>query len=366
MGLGIAIRLNDAPDNTVAAAAYVEIQERIGHATLFSLEYVLDIGNGDLPLLNEDKLGPGSEISVLAPTPDGTACLVKGPVFSQQIHLHHGGEDSSLVVIGADSLIKLDREDKAAAWADQTDSDAVSAILSQGGFTPDVDTTSAGHPETKHSLIQRETDLAFIRRLARRNGCLFWLTADEQGVETAHFKRPVLTGTAAAELVINLSNPAPNLNELDISWDVEAATQADATEIDLNNKSDISGAVQRSPLSALGGQALADIVTDSRVAHVFAPVDDSGDLQARSEAALIDSSFFVRATGTTTFTALGTVLRAHTLVNLRGAGSRHSGLWLCAAVRHVIDVDEYRMEFELIRNGWNSSGASSPLGGLNL
>jgi hypothetical protein len=88
------------------------------------------------------------------------------------------------------------------------------------------------------------------------------------------------------------------------------------------------------------------------VAHVFAPVDDNGDLQARSEGALIDASFFVRANGTTTLTSLKKILRSHTLVKLRGAGARHSGLWFCAAVRHIIDVTEHRMEFELIRNGW--------------
>jgi hypothetical protein len=201
-------------------------------------------------------------------------------------------------------------------------------------------------------LIQRETDLAFIRRLARRNGNLFWVTCDESGVETAHFKRPPLDGQAACDLVINLTDPRSNVTALEISWDVERPTKAVPAELDLNNLSDLSGEVERSPLTALGGTALADIVSDPRVVHVTAPIDDNGDLQARGEGAVIEASFFVRASGSTTLSALGKVLRAHTLVNLRGVGSRHSGLWLCSSVRHAMDQTEHVMEFELIRNGW--------------
>jgi hypothetical protein len=352
MGLGIAIRVDGAPDATAAAAATVEVIERAGQPTYYRLGYTVDITDGDFPLLKEGKLGPGSELSILVPSPDATHCLVKGPVYGQQIRFEQGGSGSMLTVLGADSSIKMDREDKVAVWTDLTDSSAASSILSAAGLTADVETTQPGHFEPKHTLVQRETDLAFLRRLARRNGALFWITCDELGVETAHFKRPVLDGEAVLDLVVNIPDPKPNVTALEITWDVERPTSTAAAEVDLNDKSDISGAVTRSPLTALGGSALADIVTDARVAHVYAPVDDSGDLQARSEGTLIEASFFVRATGTTTLSALGKVLRSHTLVNLRGVGSRHSGLWFCAAVRHVIDAAEHQMEFELIRNGW--------------
>src|SRR6185369_10037755 len=98
MGLGISIRLGGSPDDTVASAALVKVVEKIGEPTSFNLEYALDIAEGDLPLLSEDKLGPGSEISILVPTSDSTYCLVKGPVYGQQIHLVQGGSGSVLEV----------------------------------------------------------------------------------------------------------------------------------------------------------------------------------------------------------------------------------------------------------------------------
>jgi hypothetical protein len=352
MGLGVSLRVGGAPDETVASASRVEVVERVGQPTQYRIEYSLDSEDGDFPLLKESNLGPGSELQVLVPTADGAECLVKGPIYGQEIHFEQGGSGSLLVVLGADSLITLDREDKVVAWSDLADSDAVSTILLHASLTPDVESTQAGHMETKHTLIQRETDLAFVRRLARRNGYLFWLSCDEFGIETAHFKRPPLNGGAKCDLVINLTDPRSNVTSLDICWDVERPTRADASEVDLNSKSDISGEVQRSPLTALGGTGLADIVSDERVVHVHAPVDDNGDLQARGEGALIESSFFLRASGATTLSALGKVVRSHTLVNLRGVGSRHSGLWFCSAVNHSIDPTEHTMAFELIRNGW--------------
>jgi hypothetical protein len=352
MAQGVAIRVDNVPDPLAAAATSVEVSEQMGQPTYYSLDYTLDTEEGDFPLLKEGMLGPGSELSVVVSPGGESECLVKGPVCGQQIRLQHGGSGSTLTVQGADSSIKLDRENKVAAWAELTDSSAVSSILAQAGLTPDVETTQAGHFELKHTLIQRETDLNFIRRLARRNGFLFWITCDALGIETAHFKRPVLDGAAACDLVINLSDPKPNLTALDIFWDVERPTQTDSLELDLNTKSDITGTVQKSPLTALGGTALADIVSEPRTAHVYAPVDDSGDLQARNEGTLIDASFFLRATGSTTLSALGKVLRSHSLVNLRGVGTRHSGLWFCSAVRHSIDSTEHRMDFDLVRNGW--------------
>ena len=354
MGLGIAIRVDGAPDETAASAATVEVIERIGQPTYYRLEYSLDIEGGDFPLLTDARLGAGSELSILVPAPDGDHCLVKGPVYGQQIHFEHGGSGSTLTVLGGDSSIKLDREDKVVAWSELTDSDAASSILSQAGFAADVEATSASHTEAKHTLIQRETDLAFLRRLARRNGYLFWIACDAAGAETAHFKRPALDGEAVLELIVNLTDPPSNVTSLELSWDVERPTSSESLELDLNTKEDINGAAARSPLTALGGTALADIATDPRIAHVRAPADDSGDLTARGEGALIEASFFVRASGATTLSALRGVIRAHTLVNLRGAGSRHSGLWLCSAVRHTIDGSEHRMDFDLIRNGWTA------------
>jgi hypothetical protein len=83
-----------------------------------------------------------------------------------------------------------------------------------------------------------------------------------------------------------------------------------------------------------------------------APGDDSAEVKARAEGAAFEAEWFVQATLETTLAALGAPVRAPSVVELRGAGSLHSGKWLVAAVRHSIDATGHRMTVDLVRNAW--------------
>jgi hypothetical protein len=352
MGLGIAIEVGGSADADLAGATWVEVTERMGEMTTYRIRYDFNTSNGDFPLLADGRIDAGSELTIVEPVNGSDNCLVKGPVTAQVVHFQHGGAGSWVEVHGADNSIRMDRESKAAVWSDISDSDAISSILSQYSLDADADSTDAQHMETKHTLIQRDSDLQFVQRLARRNGFLFWITCDGDGNETAHFKRPPLDGDGDPELRINLDNN--NLQWLDLDWDVEKPTSAVAADVDLSDESDIDGSVEKSPLDPLGTQALSDIVTDTRSLHLIAPVDDSGDLQSRGEGALIDAGWFVRARCETTLSALKNLVRAHTLVAVSGLGPRHSGKYFVSAVKHTIDQSEHRMEIELVRNAWGN------------
>src|ERR1041385_4009151 len=126
MGLGISIQLGGASNATLMQAASVEVIERVGVPASYRIGFALDTSDGDFPLMIEDAFKPGGEVSLLVQTSGGTTyCLVKGPVYGQEVHFEHGGSGSLLSVLGADALIKLDREDKVVQWSDVTDSDAV-------------------------------------------------------------------------------------------------------------------------------------------------------------------------------------------------------------------------------------------------
>lgn len=351
MSVGVAIAVDGVPDEQLGEATSVEVLERAGETASYRLRYPLDIAEGDLPLLVDGRLGPGSELSVLAPAARGVECLVKGPVHAQEVHLEHGGEGSRLEVRGADSSIAMDRELRSVVWDGVGDADAVSSIVSGYGYVPDVERSSALHTEPKHTLVQRDSDLRFTRRLARRNGFLFRVTCDPLGIETAHFRPPALDGAPAAELAINTDEPT--LLSFELDWDVERPTSAEGLQLDLNGKTDLDAGVGAPPLRALGSAGLDAITGDVRSIHVSAPVDDAGDLRARAEGALIEAGWFVTGRCTTSVEALGRVLRAQTVVEVTGAGSRHSGRYFVAGVRHLIDASTHRMELELRRNGWD-------------
>ncbi len=353
MGLGISIRVKDKPDAELTGAARVEVHERIDEATTFLLRYPIGIVETDLPFLLDARVGPESELAVVKPIDGVNHFLVKGPVRGQNVRLSHGGGgDNWVEVVGADATIMMDREVKAQVWADTSASDAVSTIVGRYGFTADVEATPAKHPEDKHALVQRDTDLRFVRRLAKRHGFLFWLTADDKGKHTAHFRRPKLDGAPAVKLKIN--KQPPDIGWLDLSWDVERPSSALAAQHDLVSNGDLSGAVAKSPLAPLGVKDLPSVAPAVRSVQIVAPVDEAGDLAARSEGALIEAGWFTRACCQTGLHLTGSLIRPHTLVELAGAGTRHSGIYFVAAVRHVIEATGHVMELELCRNAWSA------------
>jgi hypothetical protein len=352
-GVAILVDAGQTADADVSGTTVVEVTERLGEPTLFSLQYAVSPAGGDLTWLSDGRLSPGTTLSMRAPSPDGEVCLVKGPVTGQRIRLIHGGAGSTLEVLGADTSMTMDRETKTVVHLEVTDSDVVSLVLADYGLVPDVASTDARYSETGRPLVQRETDLRLLQRLARRNGFVFWVDCDAAaGVESGHFRRLDLGAPAAQRLAIN-QDPA-NLEALDLRWDAERPTTTVAKALDAGTLEVADGSVASTPLTLLGDQGLQQITGDTRSMILTAPMADSAELRARAEGALIEADLFVQATGSTTVSALGSVLRAHTIVELTGAGQRHSGRYLVTGVRHTIDSTRHEMRFELARNAWGA------------
>ncbi len=82
------------------------------------------------------------------------------------------GDNPELVVSGYDQLFGLTTGKVTRFWEDSTDSDAVTEVLSALGLTTDIQSTSP----TKNRIDQnQEADMAFVKKLAERNGFTFYL-----------------------------------------------------------------------------------------------------------------------------------------------------------------------------------------------
>ncbi|MCG8327019.1 MAG: hypothetical protein MI974_05000 [Chitinophagales bacterium] len=355
MGLGALITLNGVPTPSLSGAGQVIVYERYGETTYYQIRYPIDIVDGDISRIGDSSLDPGSILGVTVLADIQPACLVKGPVIGQSIHLEDGGAGSYVVVKGADTSLTMAREFKSQVWPNVSDSEAVMAILGTYGLIPDVTPTTARHLELKHSLVQRQSDLDFVRKLARRNGFIFWVDCNPLFIETAHFKRPNLLAPALMDLNINQEDN--NIESFDIVWDAERPTSVQGIQLDLGTKTPIPAPVLISPQTGLGALNLQSITRDLRSIYLAAPVDDAGDMLARNEGALIEADWFIMARCRTSIHQTGgRLVRAHEVVNVNGAGSRHSGKYLVAEVKHIIDHTAHVMEIELIRNAWNPSG----------
>ncbi|HET6611387.1 MAG TPA: contractile injection system protein, VgrG/Pvc8 family [Kofleriaceae bacterium] len=352
MASGLAVMVDGEFDAELSGASRFEVYERMGAPTRFALRWPLVSSEGDLPLATDTRIAPGANLSLHYQESDGVHVLVKGPVTGHTLHLDHGGADAWIEAVGSDTSIEMDREIRSQVWADGTDADAVSAICGHHGLTGDIEATDGVHATDKHALVQRDSDLRFVQRLARRNGFLFWVTHDPTGAGTAHFKPPPLDATAPGRLVINQT--PPTIHTFDLRFDVERPTGIDGSQLDLNTKAVIEASSATSPLALLGARDLLSITGDTRTVHVSAPVDDAGDLGARAAATLIDAGWFVHASCETNRAAFGGVLRAHSVVEVLGAGRRHSGRYFVAAVRHMVDSTIHKMAAELVRNAWEA------------
>ncbi len=358
MALRATLSVAGSPDDALASlATAVEVVERMGCTTTWALRVPVGLAHPGSPELGPvatdayaTALGPGASlrVGVTEPESGGAHVLVDGPVHGEHIHLAHGGEGSFVEIRGSDRSVEMDRDLRSVVHqgAEQA---VVSGILGGYSFVPQVD-LSATHSEQKHVLVQRETDLAFVRRLARRAGRLFWLRSDQRLGHVANVARPDAGERARKALTIHGQRTV--LTSLDIEWDVERPSAVESRQLDLNSKRELDGAAQ-GPLSFLGRRDLQSVAGGARTTSLAVPCDDAGALKARSEAALIDAGWFVRARGELTAGAWGAVLRAHQVVELSGAGPRHDGDWYVAEVRHLIDHTTHRMAVQLVRNAWS-------------
>jgi hypothetical protein len=353
MPAGAVVLVHHLFDSGLPQPGSIEVYECAGKPTEYILNYAIDIADNDILLLRNSALGPDSDLSILAQAGNSEDCLVRGPVYAQKIRLVHGGERSVLSVLGSDKCVQMDRESKATVFPAGRASEAVTRVLEHFDLTPDIEQTDGLYSENTHFLVQRETDYEFVERMARHNGFLFGITTEAAapGRQTAHFKRPVLEGTPSGTIQINRKD-GPNVPELTIDWNIQTAVSTSVRQLD-PFRGHIDGSLQQSTLTALGDTPLANIVTGPSVRHVAAPGHDQGILQGVSEGLLLESTFFVEARCEISTTAAGMIFRPHTLIQVAGAGTRHSGLYYCSAVRHTISDTEHMMQLELLRNAWN-------------
>jgi hypothetical protein len=351
MAYGVVILANGVRAEDLMDVGLVEVHERVGTPTTYYLRYPVVNAGGELAPLLDARLDPGADLAVFQKAEGFDECLVKGPVFSHQIRLYPGVDNSTLEVVGADATLQMDREVKITQWGDSTsDSDAVSQIVSGYGLTPDAESTNTRHLENNRTLVQHDTDLNFVRMLARRNGYLFWVRCDSTLLETAYFKPPNLQ--AVNPPIITLNPDDPTVETLDIVWDVETPTSVVALAYDHAAKTNLDGSGVPPPSTLSGDIPLASIRSGTYSTSVTAAVVDVGDLMGRASGVLLESSWFLQASCSVSLRQSGRMIRAHDVVEVQGAGSRYSGQYFVQAVRHVIGVADHRMYLTLIRNGW--------------
>jgi hypothetical protein len=362
-----------ADQDLVTLLVSVDVEESLDLPAAIQLSVPLSRSeDGDFTYVNDARFAPMASVAVVATAPAaGTAtprCIFDGFVLSQKLHLDTGTSASQMTVWGQDASWLMNLTEKTREWIDLTDADVAAAIFGEYGVIPaddNSDDDSPSHTEDGHSLMQRGSDIQFLRMLARRNGKLCRVVcADTPGIRTGYFARPSLYGDPA--VTISLNDPQNwTVRALDLDWDATRPTAVIARQA-LFTQSDPAGAsadTSDSGLALLADRGLGDFTGQPMTVLLTAPVDDAGELTLRAQSVLSEADWFVRCEGDADVERLGAVLRAGMLVSLDGIGAVHSGTYLVWSVRHHITQQAHSMKFTLVRNavGAPPAGASGLL-----
>jgi phage protein D len=283
------------------------------------------------------------------------------------VHVPAGVTAATVDVWGQDSSVLMGLTETAYEWSGLTDSQVANTIFGNHGVQPSPDNgtdDSPAHTDDGHTLMQRGSDIDFLRRLARKTGrwCRV-MCADQPGARIGYFGTPSLTGDPVVTLDLNDPDKS-QVPLLDFSWDVArptkvAARQASLTDSDQNG---VAGDSADSGLAPLDARTLAAFAgRDSTV--LLTASADAPELSGRARAVLRESGWFARCEGTADLAVLKTVLRVGTVVAVEGVGQLLSGKHLVWSVRHTITPNSHTMAFTLVRNSVGPAAASSA-GGL--
>ncbi len=361
------LELNNAPapQDLLDVIASIDVEDDAALASAFRLRMPIGLtDDGDWTQVADDAFKPLTPVAIGVQFESSVnEKLISGFITSHHIHFDKATNVSFLEVIGLDASTLMNLEEKIVAWTDMADSDIVTQIFSAYEFTPQVDGTQPVYAEDEVTIIQRSTDLAFVRRLARRNGFEFYLETDATtGLTTGHFHKPRLSDQPQKDLALAFGEES-NVKSLEVHYDALRPTTVEARGLSLNDKSDQSASALTSDLDTLGTDAVLDLL-DQQPKSLLSRTSafEQAELQARAQAAIEASSWAVSMSGEVDVTAYQSVLRARRTVLVKGVGTRYSGAYYVTRVRHTLTPSQYIQKFELTRNALALTG-SEPFGG---
>ena len=190
------------------------------------------------------------------------------------------GDNPELVVSGYDSLFGLTTGKVTRSWEDATDSDAVTEILSSLGLSTDIKSTT---PQKNRIDQNQEADMAFIKKLAERNGFTFYLRNGD-----FYFGPRKNTEQAVIEIGFGKGlftfNPEVNLARQVEAVEVTGWSAAEGkTIIGRASKSDETG---RDPGRASGSEQIASALNSQPTMRVRASVHTQEEADARAKSIL--------------------------------------------------------------------------------
>jgi hypothetical protein len=348
--------VSPAPFEVMESFVALEVRNNDSERDVFDMELTLGKNSlRDYGLLLNGYFDPPNRIVIAVLIGVLLEVLIDGVITTHQVIPSNKPGESTLRITGEDISLRLDLDHASETHANQPDSIIVAKLLEKYAtfrITPEITPTTDVPIEINRVPSQQETDLSYIRRLAKRNGFVFYIEPlPVPGTSKAYWGLDNRLGVPQPALSMNMG-PQTNLDQaMNFHYNALGPEAPKITILDPLTKTPITipaPSALRPPLARRPAAALR-----TSIARDTANLD-TGQGLLRALSTSTESSDAVTATGEIDAVRYGQALRARRLVGVRGVGASYNGTYYVKQVTHSIRRGEYKQSFTLTREGHGS------------
>jgi phage protein D len=327
--------------------------------------------NGTWTYLDEPRFRIWKPITVTAGFDTGAETLISGYITHVKPAFDPDPTQCTLEIWGMDGSVRMDREEKLFAWPDAKDSSIASQIFRRYELVPVVDDTKVEHKPAVSTILQRETDMQFLKRLALRNGFECYVEGRK-----GYFRKPRVEATSQPVLAVHFGEET-NVNRLSIEVNALTPTNVTMFQVDLASKGVPEAAATngQQPVDQTSQGVLEVAVTTSQqpalgAIRSFLPPDIAQgemyismnvttgypEMAALCQGLFHEAEWFVTAEGEIAGNQYGHVLKPRGTVTIKGVGETYSGLYYVTHVTHTFTSSGYTQFFRAKRNALMPTG----------
>lgn len=300
----------------------------------------LVFADGDMPaqtfpLSDGQALVPGAKLVISAGYADRSEVIFEGIVLGHGLSIA-SDNDARLTLVCRDEAVRMTGMRKTRLSLEVTDSDAMTALITDNGLLATIETTTFCHP----SLVQHDcTDWDYLVARAEAHGQIVVVTDGLVAVGAPNV-------AAAAELTV-----AYGESLIEFQADLDASHQfAGVTAQAWDPKTQSVLLSREAPPAALNDQGNLDAMALSKVLSLGSPVLQTGvalneeQLDALAKAQQLKSGLS-RLRGRMRFQG-SALARVGGIIELKGVGERFNGMVFVTALTHHLEAGNWTTEVE--------------------
>jgi hypothetical protein len=324
-------------------------------------QFTLTLGKSlllDYGVLTSGSLDPMTRVVIGVLMGAKPEVLIDGVITHHQLAPSNEPGGSTLTVTGKDLTQAMDLEEKNDKFENQPDFVIVARLIgsyARYGLIPFTTPTTDLPIMLQRIPRQHETDLAFIRRMAERNGYVFYVEPITFGLNKAYFGPETRAGVPQKALTMNMG-ASTNVTSLSFSNDTLAPVGTRGVFVEPFLKLPIP--IPQLPSLRLPPLAARPAAAERTVQLRTTANENPARAAAAAVAAVSRSPEPVRGQGELDAARYGSVLRARRPVGVRGVGLSYDGFYFVRSVTHTLRRGTYTQSFTLSREG---TGALLPV-----